>query len=94
MAEILRFTVTGITPSKGDFTNDQKEHVKYDSLNFHVQTPNKRGIGFVELIHKMPDSSLFKKYEHLDLPIEADFEFQLEFKGKFPKLTLVSVDPV
>mgnify|MGYP000574933554 CR=1 FL=1 len=94
MAEIMRFTVTGITPMKGEFVNERGEKVAYDNLNFYVQTPNKKGIGFVEVVHKMSGSKLFEKYKDLDLPMEADFEFQIEFKGKFPKLTLVSVNPV
>lgn len=97
MAELQRFTIVGIDPSVGEFFDDKKkQNVSYDALNFRVQSENKKGIGFIEVVHKMRGDALknYEKFKHLELPCEADFEFRIEFNGKFPKFELVNVSIV
>ena len=95
MSQVQEFTIVGIEPSSGQFKDDKTgREVSYDSTNFRVLVPNKAGIGQKEVVHKMPGSVNFSKYKDLTLPCTANFEFELEFNGKFPKTKLVAVEVI
>lgn len=91
MSQVQGFTIIGIEPSKGSFQNDAGQNVDYDSTNFRVLIDNKNGIGKKETVHKMAGSVNYQRFKDLVLPCEGDFEFELEFNGKFPKTKLINV---
>lgn len=93
MSDKQNFTIIGIEPSKGSFKDQATgRDIAYDSTNFRVLVPNKNGVGMKEAVHKMPGSVNYTKYKDLKLPCDGQFEFELEFNGKFPKTKLVAVE--
>jgi hypothetical protein len=95
MSDTQKFTIIGIEPSKGSFKDEKTNRdIAYDSTNFRVLVPNKNGIGMKEAVHKMAGSDNYGKFKDLTLPCDADFEFELEFNGKFPKTKLVAVEVI
>ncbi|MCK4088104.1 hypothetical protein HCY58_13740 [Acinetobacter radioresistens] len=92
MSQKQVFTVIGIDPSQGTFT-DQKtgRNVNYDSTNFNVLVPVKNGHGMKAAVQKMPGAGNYQRFKDIQLPCEMEFEFNLEFSGQFPKTTLINV---
>ena len=92
MSQKQEFTIIGIEPSAGQFTDDKTGRtVNYDLTNFRVLIDNKNGVGKKEVVHKMAGSVNYNRFKDLDLPCDAEFEFELEFNGKFPKTKLINV---